>query len=606
MMADNLEKAVTGQGQYGSTRSHSSLKERQHSQASGSKKSISQLRREIMALRSDTERKPENVGMNTGHAQELVARIRVLESKVIRYESKLSKKEETVNNLKDEVASLMKKLTETTQELRDTRAERERLRQRAVDSQEEFETLKASIDRDASKFRRLQEEVDEGQILVEQTESRACKAEELYANEKSRRLELEQRLVDKDDMVQSLQVKLDTLKKRMNADQDAYQSEFDALHREVAKAKSEALDSKKYATQKAEQLIQVVQERDDVRDEVVKLGYTLKETRAELESYIHRARVAEETAAQATAELLTARARNKNDESSTSYEKNSMEIELKALKEVLKSVTASAQAKDENLVILHQQHEHEKSLWQQKQQEYDEKIKGLEDKMTHLESVRNELESRQSEMVEKVRKNLSDEIDKERKEHMDALRELESSHAAQIEATIEEYMTQTKATDDSMMQRLEQTESLLLNKQDEIDEMTRDYDHMRHLYDQMKVENVKVAREKDELKQKLEKTKVELLQAQDEVEALLTARLEQELSRGNAASKPVLAEENEKWLFHESQAENMTEKPRALPDETRGDMGPPDQPQAGKSSPMKKFADFVRRKTKSPQKRLPI
>ena len=604
-MADNLEKAVTGQGQYGSTRKLSSLEERQDSYASGSKKSISQLRREIMALRSETERKPENVEMNTGHVQELVARIRVLESKVIRYESKLSKKEDIASHLKDEVASLMKKLTETTQELRDTRTEREMARQRAADSQEEFETLKASIDRDASKFRRLQEELDEGQILMEKTESRARKAEELYANEKSRRLELEQRLVDKDDMVQYLQVKLDTLKKRMNADQDVYQSEFDALHREVAKAKSDALDSKKYATQKAEQLIHVVQERDDFRDEVAKLGYTLKETRAELESYMHRARVAEETAAQATAELLTARARSKNDESSSLYEKSSMEIELRALKEVLKSVTASAQAKDENLAMLHQQHELEKTSWQQKQQEYDEKIRKFEDKVTHLESVRNELETRQLEMVEEVRKNLNEEIDKERKEHMDALRELESSHAAQIEATIEEYMTQTKAADSSMMQQLEQTESLLLNKQDELDQMTRDYDHMRHLYDQLKLKNINEEREKDELRQKMEKTKVELLQAQDEVEALLTARLEQELSRGNASSKPILAEENEKWLFHESQAENTTEEPRALPDEIRGDMGPPGQSQGGKSSPMKKFADFVRRKTKSPQKRLP-
>jgi hypothetical protein len=101
----------------------------------------------------------------------------------------------------------------------------------------------------------------------------------------------------------------------------------------------------------------------------------------------------------------------------------------------------------------------------------------------------------------------------ERKENMDALREIEASNAAQIRQDVDR-IEQARAT---LARELEGMGVVLQGKEAAIDGLKR------------------MVREREasmaEMKGNMESMKVELMQTQDEVEALLTARLKDEMDR---------------------------------------------------------------------------
>ncbi len=317
-------------------------------------KSVGQLRREILALRSDSKRKNIDVALAERARRadsydsmeksnsKMSATIRMLESKVARYATKVEKRDVFVDELKTEMSTLQDKLMSMAEELKETRLNKERAERKADDSLEELETIKASLDRESNSIHVLTREVENAHLAVEEAETRASTSEELMRNEKNRRLELEQRLVDLQDSFQSLEVQLAGSKKKHEADVEAFQAEFDALHREMNRLQRDALASKKYAADKAESLIAVMKERDEAVSSQRALHLELNQAKAEIESYIHRVHVAEEIAAEATTECRKLKANvSLSSEQAT---------ELKALQEVLQSVTASAQMKDKELV----------------------------------------------------------------------------------------------------------------------------------------------------------------------------------------------------------------------------------------------------------------
>ncbi len=569
-MAERLETIVSGAGQ---RKTHGFAQREPHHKA----KSIGDLKREIIALKNDC--KTRTVTHDHGQdewrngaqqvQQEMLAKIRVLESKVVRYEQKISKRDDCIDQLKDELSCLQNKLLEIGQQMRTAESEKDKALRRAAAAEEEFECIKSSFDRDVSKIRRLQEDLDRAEVLAEDLESKREKSDELYLLEKNRRMELEQRLVESDDMLQSLRMKLDTMKAKMLAEKDSFHEEFGALRQHVATAQSEALESKKYATEQAEQLLSVVSQREGALKEISNLKRALNESKATADMYLHRATLAEEAAAEATAQLHKLQITSQTTTSKSSNEKMHVEMEVKALKEVLKSVTASAQAKDEELVGVSTLYEQEKASWADREASYKQKISILQQKIDQAEKL--SLEERQK------FESLKQDITRDRQEHLEALHELETAHTAQIDATTCDLIEKTN----NLEVQLRNTEDMLMVKEEEIEQLRHEQEvaQMRASEAQQKVQRLDNA---------LQSMKEELRESQEEVEALLTARLNQEISKAKGTASSV--HPDEQWLFSE---ESVDEPPVIREVKSLKET---------KKSPMKKLAAYVRRKA-SPVKK---
>jgi len=117
------------------------------------------------------------------------------------------------------------------------------------------------------------------------------------------------------------------------------------------------------------------------------------------------------------------------------------------------------------------------------------------------------------EEVESLKRRHEEALQVERKENMDALREIEASNEAQIRQDVDR-IEQARAT---LARELEGMGVVLQGKEAAIDGLKR------------------MVREREasmaEMKESMESMKVELMQTQDEVEALLTARLKDEMDR---------------------------------------------------------------------------
>lgn len=575
-------------------------------------KSVGQLRREILALRSDSKRKNIDVALAERARRadsydsmeksnsKMSATIRMLESKVARYATKVEKRDVFVDELKTEMSTLQDKLMSMAEELKETRLNKERAERKADDSLEELETIKASLDRESNSIHVLTREVENAHLAVEEAETRASTSEELMRNEKNRRLELEQRLVDLQDSFQSLEVQLAGSKKKHEADVEAFQAEFDALHREMNRLQRDALASKKYAADKAESLIAVMKERDEAVSSQRALHLELNQAKAEIESYIHRVHVAEEIAAEATTECRKLKANvSLSSEQAT---------ELKALQEVLQSVTASAQMKDKELVHVTSRYQEDKLSWASEKATYEEEIETLkqtckeqESVISHLEyrldtaerlynesaeisvpiviheektpgKLREREERRVQQALGALREELTYDMKQQNKSHMEALRELESVHTSQLRKAMDsKYMDQEK---------IAELEDLLIRKQEEVDKLMSECNFFKGKYDQALKRADAAEEEATATKADMEKAKSDLLEAQDEVEALLTARVEA-LSRANS----VVDADEEEWLFNEQDL--------ALTEISK---------EQKRKSPIKKLAAYMRRKTKSPVK----
>lgn len=567
-MAERLETIVNDAGQKKSL--SPAWKDTSHSFHKN--KSIGQLKREIIALKNDCKSRELSQHIDQGqfrhqvkHSQEMLANIRVLESKVARYEHKISKRNDYIEQLRDELSVLQDKLLDAGQQVKTAQSEKEKALRRAAASEEEFESLKSSIDRDLSKIRRLQEDLDRAEILAEDLESKREKSDELYLLEKNRRIELEQRLVDSDDTMQSLKVKVDTMKNKMQAEKESFRAELDALGKLVAAAQAEALESKKYATEQAEQLLNIVSQRDEALKAISETRKSLHESKSTAEMYMHRAQLAEEAAAEATAELHKLQIISQTTASKSCNEKMHVEMESKALKEVLKSVTASAQAKDEDMARLSAMYEEEKAAWADRESQYTEKLASLQDIVHQLENTRKE------ERQEFER--LHQDITKDRQEHLEALQELEKAHTAQLDATTCNFVQRTR----DLESRQRNTDELVMAKQEEIDQL-------RNMHDVAETRALKAERELQDVQREMESIKQELRESQDEVEALLTVRLNEEMSK--AAIKPSL-HPDEQWLFTQESAGSQAQMPNIC--EERAHKEP-------KKSPIKKLAAYVRRK----------
>lgn len=575
-------------------------------------KSVGQLRREILALRSDSKRKNIDVALAERARRadsydsmeksnsKMSATIRMLESKVARYATKVEKRDVFVDELKREMSTLQDKLMSMAEELKETRLNKERAERKADDSLEELETIKASLDRESNSIHVLTREVENAHLAVEEAEARASTSEELMRNEKNRRLELEQRLVDLQDSFQSLEVQLAGSKKKHEADVEAFQAEFDALHREMNRLQRDALASKKYAADKAESLIAVMKERDEAVSSQRALHLELDQAKAEIKSYIHRVHVAEEIAAEATTECRKLKANvSLSSEQAT---------ELKALQEVLQSVTASAQMKDKELVHVTSRYQKDKLSWASEKATYEEEIETLkqtckeqESAISHLEyrldtaerlynesaeisvpiviheektpgKLREREERRVQQALGALREELTHDMKQQNKSHMEALRELESVHTSQLRKAMDsKYMDQGK---------IAELEDLLIRKQEEVDKLMSECNFFKGKYDQALKRADAAEEEATTTKNEMEKAKSDLLEAQDEVEALLTARVEA-LSRANS----VVDADEEEWLFNEQDL--------ALTEISK---------EQKRKSPIKKLAAYMRRKTKSPVK----
>ena len=246
-----------------------------------------------------------------------------------------------------------------------------------------------------------------------------------------------------------------------------------------------------------------------------------------------------------------------------------VEMEVKALKEVLKSVTASAQAKDEELVGVSTLYEQEKASWADREASYKQKISILQQKIDQAEKL--SLEERQK------FESLKQDITRDRQEHLEALHELESAHTAQIDATTCDLIEKTN----NLEVQLRNTEDMLMVKEEEIEQLRHEQEvaQMRASEAQQKVQRLDNA---------LQSMKEELRESQEEVEALLTARLNQEISKAKGTASSV--HPDEQWLFSK---ESVDEPPVIREVKSLKET---------KKSPMKKLAAYVRRKA-SPVKK---
>ncbi len=482
LMADRLESVMVREEQSRVMRAS-----RQSSPATV--KTIGQLRKEIHAMKAHTtkgmpssSRPPPAVStltppaVSTHHLQQVA----LLESKALRYEAKLHKRDDAIDQLKSTVSRLQATVMEKQEALRRAKEDVQASARLADESAVELSALKASSERSLGKMRGLQCEVASLRAQLEDADVSLKKQEQLTGLEKSRRLELEQRLVDTDDAICRLKTKVESSKKRMSASHDALEMENRGLRNEVVALQEACLEAKRLATEHAEAAVEVARQRDALEREGAERKLEAKELRAELHVERQKSRVAEEAAAAAASELYVLRATEKLDVAeATSAE--ALRMEFEATKKVLGTMTSNAKVAKAEVSALKEELRKTRVM-------HDEEVESL--KRRHEEALQ-----------------------VERKENMDALREIEASNAAQIRQDVDR-IEQARAT---LARELEGMRVVLQGKEAAIDGLKR------------------MVREREasmaEMKGNMESMKVELMQTQDEVEALLTARLKDEMDR---------------------------------------------------------------------------
>ena len=470
----------------------------------GAFKTIGQLRKEIVAIKAETSARaavgrrhamrgdePESQapsGLGKAHVQQLA----LLESKLVRAEGKIQKRDDAINQLKSSVSQLQASLVAKQEQLQLAKQEAQSSARAAAESRDDFARLKSNSDRSLTRIKGLQGEISSLQMQLEDAGVNLKKAEQLTAQEKSRRLELEQRLVDTDDAISRLKTKVESSKRRMHANHETLDTENRNMRSEVQGLREALVEAKRLATEHAEAAIEVSQQRDAAERKCAGRTLEVKDLRAELHIAKQKARVAEEAAAEAAAELYVLKATEK--QGVADFESASeLRIEFEATKKVLNSVTASAKVSKAEVLTL--QEELRKARVEHEEQM--EKVNGC-----HVQALA-----------------------EERKYHMEALQEIEASHAAQIRQDVD---------------RVEQARVALARQ---IDEMAHDMqlkdDAIQGLQKMLKDREAVM----DEMTRGMDSMKLELMQTQDEVEALLTARLKAELGRADGGSANVLGVE---------------------------------------------------------------
>ena len=483
-MADRLESVMVKEEQ-------ARLMRATRQSSPGTFKTIGQLRKEIHAMKAQTVGKAQTAnttksqGIAPAPSHASLQQLTLLESKVHRYEAKLQRRDDAIDQLKSSVSKLQALLMEKQEQLGRAKEDVQVSARLMDESAAEFAALKATSDRSFGKIKSLQSEVASLRAQVEDGDVALKKQEQLTALETSRRLELEQRLVDTDDAISRLKTKVESSKKRMAASHDSLEMENKGLRHDVMALKQACMEAKRLATEHAEAAMEVARQRDALEREGVERKLEVKGLRAELHMERQKARVAEEAAAAAAAELYVLRATEKRDTAEvTSAEE--LRMEFAATKQVLETMTSNAKVAKAEVSAL-------KEELRKARVAHDEEIESL--KREHEQA-----------------------LVKERKENMDALREIEASHAAQIRQDVD---------------RIEQAKVALAGEVEELDAALRGKEEVIDGLQQM-VKDREASMV--EMKGNMESMKMELMERQDEVEALLTARLKEEMDRAGGAA----------------------------------------------------------------------
>ena len=473
----------------------------------GAFKTIGQLRKEIIAIKAETSARAAIVrnhgGIGSGareasrdgpgsqsspgpgkaHVQQLA----LLESKLVRAEAKIHKRDDAINQLKSSVSQLQASLVSKQEELQRAKQDAQSSARAADESRDEFARLKSNSERSLARIKGLQGEITSLQMQLEDAGVNLKKAEQLTVLEKSRRLELEQRLVDTDDAISRLKTKVENSKRRLHANHETLDTENRNLRSEVQSLREALVEAKRLATEHAEAAIEVSQQRDAAERTCAGRVLEINDLRAELHIAKQKARLAEDAAAEAAAELYVLKA-TENQGVAEFASASELRIEFEATKKVLNSVTASAKVSKHETMAL-------KEELRKARAEHDEHIEKLTS--CHAQALA-----------------------EERRYHTEALQEIEASHAAQVRQDVD---------------RIEQARGVLACKMDKMAHGMKVKDDAIEGLQKMLKEREAVM---DEMKRGMESMRLELMQTQDEVEALLTARLKDELGRADGGPNP--------------------------------------------------------------------
>ena len=554
--------------------------------------------------------------------------LRLSQEKVKHFEAKEAKSAMEVKSIKEQMGQLKRDMHAAKVEAEKARQEMHVAARQSKAFQEELESIQSSMERDTRKVLQLQRAVDDAQMCLSEAEERASAAESHLETEKKRRMELEQRLVEAQDHVSTLKTKLKASEGKLQAEKDAYRAEFEALQHEVMVSHHETRDAKQEAVEFAEQLREVCQVRDELMQSQKNMKRMLEDYKSRLESLVGRLEKAEESAAESTAENL--QLRTKLDAGMHDA------MEVRALKEVLDNVTASARTKDAELEALKKDNEalrtssnqlamEKASLQKQLDQLKDDMseqnrlhgrdIEEMRDRLALSEKkaeeskgwhpgdatptpIRIRYQSKIEEASRETRDKMLSELEQERREHIEALRELENSHAAQLEAVMQH--AHNNGDFKEALRKLKIVEQELLDSQDKIGHLNSMNDQLKSKCARYKEEMTRAMKRAEKAEQKAQDAhietqaaKQELVDAQDEVEALLTARL-QALSQANSSCDP-----DENWLTEDLYRDRIEGEGRTHQiSRAATPTGSPhkEKPGSKHQSPIKKIANFIRGK----------
>jgi len=573
--------------------------------------------------------------------QQQESQIHVLKEKLKHAQAQRDSNRHEVDEMKAKISKLEHDNWQINRDLEGSKNEARRASQRLQEYQEEFEQLQSSFDRDSQKIRKLKETVDESNARLSEAEQRVIVSDGNLQTEKSRRLELEQRILKSNEMISNLETQLKCTTNRFEAEKSRFHMEFDALQEEITRSHQEVRQEQA----RAEKLQTMLEKSSNARKDSDlcrnSLQRSLDEAHAQIEAATYRAERAEELAAEATAENRRLKSRYDNG--------MDKETEILALKEVLNTVTATAKTKDTELQRVASAFNQQKEEWSSERLHNQNEVSALQRKMAEmsktyedtLKTLQNRLHELQTfydnskpvsleivvqdsgwhpgqvtpdalkrreaarirDAVNYATEKINQEIHLERKEHMDALRELETSHAAQLGRIVEEIEDRSSQSELETRHELRLAEEELLSSQEKNAQLNAIVDKLKAKCNRYKEEAygsskraLVAEKESEEIRQQMSKAKSELAEAQDEVEALLTARVEA-LSRANSVCDP------EEWLTGDLENQQASGS---------GNSGLASSPMKSQrmahkaskpKSPIKKFASYMKKMSKSPSKR---
>ena len=575
--------------------------------------------------------------------QQQESQINILTEKLKHAQARRDSSRHEVDEMKAKISKLEHDNWQMNRDLEESKNEARRASQSLKEYQEEFEQLQSSFDRDSQKIRKLKETVDESNARLSEAEQRVIVSDSNLQTEKSRRLELEQRLLKSNEEISNLETQLKCVSNRFEAEKSRFHMEFDALQEEITRSHQEVRQEQARVEKLQNLLEKASNARKDSEACRSSLQRSLDEAHAQCQAVTHRAERAEELAAEATAENRRLKSRYENG--------LDKETEIRALKEVLNTVTATAQAKDTELQRVTSAFNQQKEEWSFERLRHENDVAALQQRMEKMskthENQLNVLQNRMRELqtfydtskpvslkivvqdsgwhpgqvtpdalkrreatrirdaVNNVTEKINQEIYLERKEHMEALRELETSHAAQLGRIVEEIEDRSSQNEQETRHKLRLAEEELLSSQEKIAQLNAIVDKLKAKCSKYKEEAygsskraLVAEKESEEIRQQMNKAKTELAEAQDEVEALLTARVEA-LSRANSVCDP------EEWLtgdFENQQASGGSNSGLASsPMKSQRMAHKPSKPK----SPIKRIASYMKKMSKSPSKKGP-